>query len=348
MLRVAHYLNQFFGQIGGEEKAPVGVSFHEGAVGPGALLQEHLQGNGSVIQTLICGDNFFAGQPQEALDIMLERLRAVHADLLVAGPAFKAGRYGMACGRLCEEANQVRGIPTVTAMHQDNPAVEIFRTRTFIVAAGPTATTMTEDVRRMVALGLKLVRGGPLGPAREEGYLPRGIVRNGLAKTRAVDRAVEMLLQKLAGGPFQTEIAIPRYPPVTPSPPVKDLKHATIVLVTEGAIVPKGNPDRLEFWGATKFGAYRIEGLTDLDPEAFDCVHGGIDPTFAKADPDRILPLDVMRDLEREGRIGKLFPFFYATSGGGTPMGSAERFAQGIFADIKARGGADAAILTAT
>lgn len=348
MLKVAHYLNQFFGQIGGEEKASVGVSFQEGPVGAGTLLQKYFQGKGLIVQTVICGDNFFAEHPREALDIMVERLRAVRPDLLVAGPAFKAGRYGMACARLCAEANQTLGIPAVTGMHQDNPAVDLFRKRTFIVPTGPTATTMSEDVKPIVALGLKLVHGEPLGPAREEGYFPRGIIRNTLANTKAVDRAVEMLLQKLSGGSFHTEIAIPRYQPVTPSPRVKDLEHATIVLVTEGAIVPKGNPDRLEFWGATKFGIYSIEGLPDLSPDAFDCVHGGIDPTFAKADPDRILPLDVMRDLEREGRIGKLFPFFYATSGGGTPMDSAERFAQGIFADIKARGGADGAILTAT
>ncbi len=348
MLKVAQYLNQFFGQIGGEEKASAGVSFREGPVGAGILLQEHLQGKGKIVQTVICGDNFFAENPTEAVGTILERLRAIGADLLLAGPAFKAGRYGVACGKVCAQAKEVLGIPTVTGMHQENPAVDLFRKHTLIIRTGPTAASMREDVKRMVALGLKLVNDEPLGPAREEGYFPGGILRNTLAKTKAVDRAVDMLLRKISEEPFQTEMTIPRYQPVTPSRPLQDLNRATILLVTEGAIVPKGNPDRLEFWGATKFGTYSLEGLTDLSPDAFDCVHGGIDPTFAKADPDRILPLDVMRELEREGRIGKLFPFFYATSGGGTPMESAEKFAQGIFADVQARGGADGAILTAT
>ena len=96
------------------------------------------------------------------------------------------------------------------------------------------------------------------------------------------------------------------------------------------------------------FGRYGLEGLTDLTPDTFDCIHGGIDTTFAKADPDRIVPVDVMRQLEQDGRIGGLFPFFYATSGGGTPMPSAERFAREIFADIQRGGGAGGAILTAT
>ncbi|MEW6335330.1 MAG: glycine/sarcosine/betaine reductase selenoprotein B family protein, partial [Thermodesulfobacteriota bacterium] len=38
MLRVAHYLNQFFGGIGGEEKAEAGPMVHQGAVGPGRAI----------------------------------------------------------------------------------------------------------------------------------------------------------------------------------------------------------------------------------------------------------------------------------------------------------------------
>jgi len=38
-LRVVHYVNQFFGGIGGEEQAHVGVTVKAGAVGPGRALQ---------------------------------------------------------------------------------------------------------------------------------------------------------------------------------------------------------------------------------------------------------------------------------------------------------------------
>ena len=37
-IKIVHYLNQFFGQIGGEEKADISPRLKEGPVGPGAAL----------------------------------------------------------------------------------------------------------------------------------------------------------------------------------------------------------------------------------------------------------------------------------------------------------------------
>ena len=41
-LRVAHYVNQFFAGVGGEEHADVGVTARPGAVGPGRALETAL------------------------------------------------------------------------------------------------------------------------------------------------------------------------------------------------------------------------------------------------------------------------------------------------------------------
>ena len=41
-LRVVHFVNQFFGGIGGEQAANVALEVREGPVGPGRLLQELL------------------------------------------------------------------------------------------------------------------------------------------------------------------------------------------------------------------------------------------------------------------------------------------------------------------
>ena len=41
-LKVIHYLNQFFGQIGGEEKTDVGFSIEKKPVGPGLAMQKEL------------------------------------------------------------------------------------------------------------------------------------------------------------------------------------------------------------------------------------------------------------------------------------------------------------------
>ncbi|MCI0859784.1 MAG: hypothetical protein J4N81_13720, partial [Chloroflexi bacterium] len=39
-MRVVHYLNQFFGGLGGEEKADLPPETRTGAVGPGRLLEQ--------------------------------------------------------------------------------------------------------------------------------------------------------------------------------------------------------------------------------------------------------------------------------------------------------------------
>ena len=57
-MRVVHYLNQFFGGLGGEEKAGAGLEARDGAVGPGKLLEPLLGGEARIVQTLICGDNY--------------------------------------------------------------------------------------------------------------------------------------------------------------------------------------------------------------------------------------------------------------------------------------------------
>ena len=55
-LKVVHYLNQFFGQIGGEDKATTGFVVKEGPVGPGLALQKELGDKGEIVATIICGD----------------------------------------------------------------------------------------------------------------------------------------------------------------------------------------------------------------------------------------------------------------------------------------------------
>jgi hypothetical protein len=75
VMRVVHYLNQFFGGLGGEEKAGTGLESRDGAVGPGKLLEQLLGSDCQVVTTLICGDNY-AVENQEALTAaVLEKVR---------------------------------------------------------------------------------------------------------------------------------------------------------------------------------------------------------------------------------------------------------------------------------
>src|ERR1043166_7039763 len=119
-MRIAHYLNQFFGGIGSEKKAGSPLEIHSGAVGPGKLLEQLLGDNAQGVMTFICGDNYAVEHESELVAEVLEKLRETGADLFVAGPCFDAGRYGMASGAVCVAVQSQLGIPAVTAMNDEN------------------------------------------------------------------------------------------------------------------------------------------------------------------------------------------------------------------------------------
>ncbi len=346
-LRVVHYLNQFFGQIGGEEMAGTAPKVQPGPVGPGLALQQALGDQGEVIATVICGDNYVADNLEEAKQEILELIREINADALVAGPAFNAGRYGLACGIVSQAVVLELGLPAVTGMYEENPGVELYRKDLYIIKTEDSARGMREAVPAMVKLLMKLVNKEDVGSPQQEGYLPRGIRFNTFAEERGAKRAVDMLIAKLSGNPFETELPMPDFDRVAPNPPLTDLSKATIALVTSGGIVSKGNPDRIESSSASKYGKYSLEGFNDLTSDSHETAHGGYDPVYANQDPNRVLPLDVMRDLVQEGIVGKLHPYHYATVGNGTSVANAAKYGAAIAADLK-EAGVDAVILTST
>ena len=156
-----------------------------------------------------------------------------------------------------------------------------------------------------------------------------------------------MLLAKLAGKPYTTEFAMPSFDRVAPGAAITDLAHTTIALVTSGGIVPKGNPDHIESSSASHYGEYDITGVDDLTSDKYETAHGGYDPVYANEDPDRVLPVDVMREFEKEGKIGKLHNIFYTTVGNGTAVASAKAFAA-EYAQKLLQAGVHAVIMTST
>jgi betaine reductase len=158
-LRVVSFVNQFFGQLGGEEKAGAGPQVIDGAIGAARAVQQALGDAGTVVATVICGDNYAAEHANRAISELVALVAAQKPDLLVAGPAFLAGRYGVACGALCAAVQAELKIPAVTGMHAENPGVELYRRRVYTVETGAEATRMLAEVKRLVALGLKLARG---------------------------------------------------------------------------------------------------------------------------------------------------------------------------------------------
>ena len=346
-LKVVHYLNQYFAGVGGEERAGEPPQVRPGFLGPGCLLQEALGEAAQVVATVHCGDNFFNEQPEAALAAILDLIAAQQAHVLVAGPAFAAGRYGLACGQVCAAAQERLGVPAVTAMHPENPAADLYRARVYILPAASTAAGMAEAMRRLATLALKLARREPLGTPQQEGYLARGVRVTELAAENGGARAVAMLLKRLRGEVFESEWPIPAYDYVPAPPPIPDVGRATVALVTTGGIVPRGNPDGIESTHASKWLRYDIRGLEDLTPAGWRSVHGGYDTTRANEDPDRVLPLDAMRRLEAAGVFGRLHDQAYTTVGSGASLASARRFGREIAQELVAAQ-VDGVVLTAT
>jgi glycine reductase complex component B subunit gamma len=347
MIRVVHYINQFFGQIGGEETANVIPEKREGIVGPGMVINAGFKGEAEIVGTIICGDSYFAENQESAEKEILEMIKSFNPDLFIAGPAFNAGRYGVACGAVAKLVKDELNIPVVTGMYIENPGADMFKKELYIVSTKNNAAGMRGAAPKMAALGLKLAKGEALGTPEEEGYIERGIRKNYFATERGSKRAVEMLVKKIKGEDFVTEFKMPDFDRVTPAAPVADITKAKVAIVTSGGIVPKGNPDRISASNAQIFGEYDIEGVMDLTAETHETAHGGHDPVYANEDPDRVIPVDVLRDLEKEGKIGSLHRYFYSTTGNGTAVLSSKKFGQEIAKKLIADG-VQAVIMTST
>jgi glycine reductase len=346
-IRVVHYLNQFFAQIGGEDKGDVGPGIKDGPIGPGRALQQALGDNGEVVATIYCGDNYFAEHQEAVIDELIQRVTEFKADLLVAGPAFESGRYGVACGAVCQAAQQKLAIAAVAGMDDDNVGAGLYRKNIYIVNSGVTIARMVPTLERMAALGLKLVRHELIGKPADEGYLTRGIKRNEFAAKPPAERAVDMLLAKLRGEEFHSEIAPPKFAGGKPAAPLGDLKSAVIALVTDGGLVIEGNPDKIEPGRPTRFTTIPISGVNSLAGDKYDAVHSGYDTAFANQDPNRLVPLDTMRELEHEGKFAKLHEFIRSTGGAHAAVENATQIGRQIADQLKAAG-VTGVILTST
>jgi glycine reductase len=345
-LRVVHYINQFFAGIGGEEKADSAVQVEKAAVGPGRPLQQQLGEGGVIVATIICGDNYINDERAAALESIRGLLEDLKPDLMIAGPAFRSGRYGLGCAHVCKTAQEL-GIPALAGMHEENPGVLQLGREVVIVPTGTGPVEMSDALRRMARLGLKLGTGTELGPAVEEGYISRGIRKIVLRDEPGYRRAVDMLAAKLRGETFRTEI--PMNPPeqVEPAPPVRDLSSAVIALVTTGGLIRKGNPDRQTPSNALRYHSHSVEDLASLTPDLWEAHHSGYFTHYVNQNPNYVLPLSYLRELERGEVIGGVHPTIYALPGVMTPVARSKELGAGIARELAAAG-VDGCILVAT
>ena len=344
--QIVYYINQFFGQIGGEEKADVGITVKEGPWGPAVGFEQSLNGRVKVVATILCGDNYVNENLDSVTDEIVTRMQAYQPDCVVAGPAYGAGRYGVACGAICSKASARIHCPTVTAMHAENPGVELYHKDTYIVSVNNNARGIKKDLVTMGRLALKLLEGEHADP-KADGYFERGLERNVRCSKPAAERMVDMLLAKVRGEAFTTEVQMPHTDEIQKAKSIADLTKARIALATDGGLYPKGNPDKMPIANADRFEAYSVSGLNTLSKGDYEICHNGYDNTYANEDPNRMIPLDALRILEKQGKIGAVHQAFLSTTGLITTVANAKKIAADMVEYIK-ENNIDGLILTST
>lgn len=351
MFTIVHLVNQFFAGLGGEEKADMQVGILEGASGAARGLQAQLIGRAEVVGTIYFGDNYFHEHRDEATAAILLELRARRPQVVVAGPAFSSGRYGLGCVEVCNAIANDLEISCVTAMHPENPAIAAYREhrnlRVFLLPTAQTVAGMAEALASMARFACRLGSGAEMGPAEEEGYVPRGIRRLERVDRRGAKRAFDMLLRKLRNEPFVTEVPIEVWDQVTPAPPLHQLSSATIAIITTSGVVPWGNPDGFKTHRNTFWRKYSIAELKTMEPGRWDTVHGGYNVSFMTQNPHYGVPLDALRAQEAERVIGKLYHSYYVVPGNQGSPSVMRRIGEEIASDLRSEG-VDGALLVAT
>lgn len=314
MKKIVFYTNQFFGQIGGEDKAYTEPQFHEGPVGNANAFSGKIE-NAEIIATIICGDNYYVENMDKVKGFIRDKLKNIEFDFFIAGPAFNAGRFGIACADVCSFIKKEYIIEAITGLYEENPAVEMYKKDIYILSVGKSAAGIRKAVPLMADFATKLLKGEKLGSPSDEQYFAKGKRINIFRDKNGAERAVDMLLKKLNAQPYETELEISLYEKVEPALSLKDLSKAKIALCTTGGIVPYGNPDHIPAATAKIYKMYDISTKDGLKEGEYESVHAGYDPVYANKDPNRVAPLDILRTLENEGIIGSVYKYFTVTTG---------------------------------
>jgi glycine reductase len=237
-------------------------------------------------------------------------------------------------------------------MHDEAPGTELYRKHAFICKTGNNSRMMVEVLGGMTKLALRLASGEPepslirgevLPRPEEYNYFTRNLLRNIYVEQTVAERSVSKLLAKLRGENFESEVIPEKFEKITPPPAIKDLSNCEVALISDGGLVPKGNPDGLATRSNLRWGAYDIDALFS----AYEVRHAGYFNDHVLQQPDRLVPVDVLLELEKEGKV-KLHRTFFSTSGCTTVSQRCGEMGEEMGKQIKEEGGATAAILTST
>lgn len=346
-IRVVHYINQFYGGYGGEDTASMGIVVKEEPVGPGLYLQSALGDSYKIVATIICGDNFIAENIENVSNEIADIVEKYNAQMYIAGPGFNAGRYGLACGATTAIVTERLKIPAVTGLYTENPGTDLYKDRAYILQTENNAAKMKAALERLAGFASRLAEGGFINDGKSEGYFGSGPAVDIDYGTPASTRGINMLLNKYFHQNFRTEVVMPNHEEIPVPVLEKPLSEARIALVTDGGLVPKGNPDHMVPTNSKYFKSYNFGDADHLDASDYEVSHQGYNNAFVLDDPNRLVPVDAMRALEKEGKIGSLLDTYYTTAGVMTPMEMGKKFGEEIAKSLKDQN-IDAVILTST
>src|SRR4029453_16013273 len=109
---------------------------------------------------------------------------------------------------------------------------------------------------------------------------------------------------KLHGRPYRSEVPYAAPERVTPAPPIADLSRARIAMVTTGGLVRKRTPDKQAPANPVRYPRHAVAELESLSPREWEAYHAGYFNPLVNSNPNYILPLSFLRDLERQGKVG--------------------------------------------
>lgn len=346
-IKVVHYINQFYGGFGGEDTADMGIVTKTELVGPGRALQAYLGDKGEIVATVICGDNYVTENIETAVPEIVEIIRQYNPDLVIAGPGFNAGRYGLACGAITAEVTETLKIPAVTGLYIENPGTELYKDRCYILESGDHGKNLRQAMQKLVEFGIRMVVGEKIGNAKEEGYHGSGPAPVIDYTIPAAKRGIDMLLTKHRKEAYATEVKMPVQEQIPLPVMTKELKNAKIALVTDGGLVPEGNPDRMPAVNSKTYKVYDIAGKDRLSAKEYEVSHQGYDNKYVNQDPNRLVPVDALRAIVKNGKVASMLDVYYTTAGVRTSLENAKKFGKSIAEDLKGRG-VDAVLLTST
>ena len=340
--KAIYFINQFFAGVGGEDKADQALELRREALGPAKYFQELSRDSVDVVATCYCGDNYFADHSSAVVEEVVEAVRSNAATIFIAGPAFGSGRYGYACVELCHHVTAATGIPCLSAMALENPGVELYQQykdrQVYLLPTGEAVSGMRDMLARMARFAKRLAGSTVIGPAVDEGYIPRGIRVSALAPKRGVERAVDMMLAKVAGRDFVSEIPIETVEQTPIAAPIGNLKQARLALVSTAGVVAPGNPDGFKTNGNTQWRKYAVGQINSMTDAPWDVWHGGYNTVFMHDNPNYGVPLDSCREFEQAGGIGKVHPYFYSIPGSFGQISIMQNIGKEILRDMKEEG----------